>query len=239
MIFRELTVVEEKCYRRSHECGPYEHYYAHGGNEWLEQTGSQPAMDRGRRWIAAGDGLRPEMDSGRKWIAAGNGLRPEMLNMRWILSGGGSRPDMDRDRIWMDDRRWMTGYGSQEMDHGRRMTINLLSNMQLRSCNRAQICRETVFQRHGSTEYDAKHYSEHHSEHYSEIPNHARTCPSSNAEYDPESDPELQQQCQYRTSLTRLILGGATIFKVRDESAGFATTLTTNNYHTGSAGTKH
>jgi len=30
------------------------------------------------------------------------------------------------DRIWMDDRRWMTGYGSQEMDHGRRMAINLL-----------------------------------------------------------------------------------------------------------------
>jgi hypothetical protein len=38
---------------------------------------------------------------------------------------------MDRDRIWnddrlqMDDRRLMTGYGSQEMNHGRQMAINL------------------------------------------------------------------------------------------------------------------
>jgi hypothetical protein len=70
------------------------------------------------------------------------------------------------------------------------MTINLLSYMKLQSYNRAQICRHTVFQRHGSTEYDANHYSEHYSEHHSEIRNHAPTCPSSNAEYDPESDLE-------------------------------------------------
>jgi len=36
------------------------------------------------------------------------------------------RPDIDHDRIWMDDRRWMTGDGSQEMDHGRRLTFNPL-----------------------------------------------------------------------------------------------------------------
>jgi len=66
------------------------------------------------RWIAT------------RWIAATDGLRPEMDDKRWIPSGDGSLPDMDRDRIWMDDRRWMTGDGSQEMDHGRRMTINLL-----------------------------------------------------------------------------------------------------------------
>jgi len=46
-------------------------------------------------------------------------------------------------------------------------------------------------------------------------------------------------QCRYRTSLTRLIFGGATIFKEGDDSAGFATTLNANNYRTGSAGTKH
>jgi hypothetical protein len=124
-------------------------------------------------------------------------------------SGDGSRPDMDRDRIWMDDRRWMTGDGSQETDHGRRMTINLLSDMKLRSYNRARICRHTMYRRHGSTEYDTEHYSGH----YSEIPNYAATCPSFNAEYDPESDPESQLQCRYRTSRTRLIFGGATIFK--------------------------
>ena len=87
------------------------------------------------------------------------------------------------------------------MDHGRRMTINLLPfyedievmrsytlleityfDFKLRSYNRAQICRHTMYRRHSSTEYDA--------EDYSEISNYAATCPSSNAEYDPESDPE-------------------------------------------------
>src|SRR5882757_6194637 len=69
---------------------------------------------------------RNELDHSRRWIAAGNGLPPEMVNKRWILSGGGSRQDMDRDQLWMDDRRWRTGDGSREMDHGRQMTINLL-----------------------------------------------------------------------------------------------------------------
>jgi len=110
--------------------------------------------------------------------------------------------------------------------------------MKLRSCNRVWICRHTVFQRHGSTEYDAKHYSEHYSQHYSEIPDHAPTCPSSNAEYHPESDPVLQQQCRYRTSRTRLVFGGATILKEGDDSAEIATTPTAN-YRTGNARTKH
>jgi hypothetical protein len=69
----------------------------------------------------------------------------------------------------MDDRRGITGDGSQEMDHARRMTINLLSYMKLRSYNRAQICRHTMYGQHGSTEYDTEHYSEH----YSKIPNYA------------------------------------------------------------------
>jgi hypothetical protein len=48
-----------------------------------------------------------------------------------------------------------------------------------------------------------------------------------------------QLQYRYRTSRTRFVFGGATIFKEGDDSAGFATTLTANNYRTGSAGTKH
>jgi hypothetical protein len=67
----------------------------------------------------------------------------------------------------------------------------------------------TMYQRHGSTEYD----TEYDTEHYSEMANYAATCPSCNAEYDPESDPESQPQCRYRKSRTRLIFGGATIFK--------------------------
>jgi len=93
--------------------------------------------------------------------------------------------------------------------------------------------------RSGSSEYDTDYYLEHYSEHYSEIPNHAPTYPSSNAEYNPQSDPDLQLQWRYRTSLTRLIFGGATILKEGDDSAGIATTPTTSNYHTRSAGTKH
>jgi len=108
MTFRELTVLQEKSRMRTIQA-----QLCTGGNEWLEPTGSQPGRDRGRRWIAAGDGLRPEM-----------------VNKRWIPSGDGSRHDMDRDRIWMDDwiwmddQRWMTGDGSQEMDHWRRMATN-------------------------------------------------------------------------------------------------------------------
>jgi len=92
----------------------------------------------------------------------------------------------------------MTEDGSQKMDHGRRMTINLFPfyedievkrsytileithfDLKLRCCNRAQRCRYTMYCRwYGSREYDTDHYSEH----YSEIPNYAATCPSSNAE---------------------------------------------------------
>jgi len=96
----------------------------------------------------------------------------------------------------------MTGDGSQEMDHGGRMTINPLPfyedsevmrsytvleityfDFKLRSYNREQIFRHTMYRRHGSTMYDTEHYSEH----YSEIPNYAATCPSSHTEYDSES----------------------------------------------------
>jgi hypothetical protein len=66
----------------------------------------------------------------------------------------------------------------------------------------------------------------------------ATTCPNSNAEYNPDSDPESQLQCRNRPSRTRLVFGGATIFKEVDDSPGIATTPT-GNYHTGSAGTKH
>jgi len=47
------------------------------------------------------------MDRDEKWIAAREGLRPEVDNQE------------------VDDRRWMTGDGSQEMDHERQMTIGL------------------------------------------------------------------------------------------------------------------
>jgi len=72
-----------------------------------------------------------QLDHSRKEIAAGDGLRH----------------DMDRDQLWMDDRRWMTGDGSQEMDHGRRMTINLLPYTKiLRLCEVIPFSRSLRFQ---------------------------------------------------------------------------------------------
>jgi hypothetical protein len=121
------------------------------------------------------------------------------------------------------------------------MTINLLSYMKIlwlcevipfsKSLTLISSYEVTIERKYADTRCTA-------GEHYSEIPKHAPTCPSSNAKYNPESDPELQLQCQYRTSLTRLIFGGATIFKEGDDSAGIATTPTAN-YRTGRAGTKH
>jgi len=141
-----------------------------------------------------------------RWIAAREELPPEMDDKRWIPSGDRSRPDMDRDRIWMDDRiwiddrRWMTGDGSRETDDNqspflyedievmRSYTLLEITycDFKLRSYTATQVCRHTMYRRHSSTEYDTDNYSEH----YSAIPNYAATCPSSNAEYDPESDPE-------------------------------------------------
>jgi len=83
----------------------------------------------------------------------------------------------------MDDQRWMTGDGSQEMDHWRRMATNPVPfyedievfaklydsrdhdfDFKLRSYTGTQICRHTMYWRHSSTEYDTEHYSEHYSE---------------------------------------------------------------------------
>jgi hypothetical protein len=57
MTFRKLTELQEKSRNAAHRSA-----ITHSGNEWLEPTGSRPEMDRGRRGIAAGEGLRPEMD---------------------------------------------------------------------------------------------------------------------------------------------------------------------------------
>jgi hypothetical protein len=72
-------------------------------------------------------GLKPEMDRGQRWIVAWEALEPEIDDKRLISSGDGSQDGLDHDPIWTDNRRWMTRGGCQEMDHGRRMTINLHS----------------------------------------------------------------------------------------------------------------
>ena len=100
----------------------------------------------------------------------------------------------------------MTGDGSRETDDNqspfryadiavmRSYTIVEITyfDSKLQGYNQAQIWRHKLYRRHGSTEYNT--------EHYSEIPNHAPTCPSYNAESDPESHPESHS---YLTSCSR------------------------------------
>jgi hypothetical protein len=57
MTCRTLTELQEKSRNVAHRSA-----IMHSGNEWLEPTGSQPQMDRGRTGIAAGPGLQPELD---------------------------------------------------------------------------------------------------------------------------------------------------------------------------------
>jgi hypothetical protein len=130
-----------------------------------------------QKWMIR-DGSCHEMDRDGIW----------MDSTRWMIRDG-SHPDMDRGRIWMHDMRWVTGDRSQEVDRGRRMTINLFPfneditvirsytlleityfDFELRSCDCMQICRYTIYRRYCFTEYNTKFYSGHYSEYYPELP---------------------------------------------------------------------
>jgi hypothetical protein len=56
---------------------------------------------------------------------SGKPFRPEMVNTGWILSRHASQSDMDRNSIWMVNHSWMIRSQSQEINHGRGMTIML------------------------------------------------------------------------------------------------------------------
>jgi len=150
-------------------------------------------------WITAGDRWRPERNCGQR------SMTRDVLF--WEMNSGMILIAMDHG--WMtelDDRRRMTGDGSQEIDHGGWITIIPLPfhddlevirsytileithfDFEVQCCNQAQRCRYMMdWWRSGSSKYDTNHYSEH----YSEISNNAATCPSANAKYDPKSDHE-------------------------------------------------
>ena len=152
-----------------------------------------------------------QLDHCRRWIAARGRSQPEMdHDGRWIPSRYWSQLDMD---AWLEvaDRRCISGDESWEMDDNQSpflyndievmwlYTLLEIMDFDFKSwgLNGMQLCMYTMYCRRGSTEYNTEHYSEHRSEHYSEhlpeqyskIPNYAATCPSSNAEYDPKSDP--------------------------------------------------
>ena len=227
MNFRELTKLQEKSCNAAHMSAVM---YRVETNGWSQRVHDQ--MDHNCKWTTA--------DGDRGWMT-GDGSHPEMVLARiWIETGYGR----------------MTGDGSQEMDDGRRMAINPLPCYEDIEVMRSYTILEIttlissyeVTIKHGFAGWQCpnsmdppsmmRSITQHYLEHYSEIPNHGPTCPSSNAEYDSHSDPELQQQCRYCTSRTRLMSGGASIFKEGDDGAVFATTLPVN-YRTGSAGTKH
>jgi hypothetical protein len=58
--------------------------------------------DRSQRWIMRKDGMLHEMECNRKWITR------------------------DAPSQKLDDQRCLTGIVSQEIDHSKQMTINLL-----------------------------------------------------------------------------------------------------------------
>jgi len=65
------------------------------------------------------DGSQLEIDHHWRWIMPGEGLRTEMDGKRWIPSRAGSLPAINHDQIWLDNRWWMTGDRTQQMDLGR------------------------------------------------------------------------------------------------------------------------
>ena len=134
---------------------------------------------------------------------------------RWIVAGNGSQLDMD---WWLEVESWETNDNQSPFPYE---ATKLQSSAELQTYGVLTAWPHPV--QYWTLFRDA---------------NYAATCLSFNAEYDPESYPESQLQCRYRTSRTRLVFGGATIFKEGDDRAGFAKTPTAN-YHTGSAGTKH
>ena len=193
------------------------------------------------------------MDRGQRWIAARGRLRPEMDDKRWITSGDGSWDGMDCDQIWMDDRRWRTGGGWQEMNHGRRITMNLLPFREdievIRSFTLLEIptlrSNYATMQLLWNTDMEAYDVLAAwlHRVWYRALFRDARIMQLharvSMPNTIPNQIPESQLQSRYCSSRTRLIFGGATIFKEGDDSAGIATTPTASNYRTGCAGTKH
>jgi len=70
-----------------------------------------------------------------EWLKP-DGLQPEMDDNRSIVSIDGSWHDINHDQMWNDDQGWMTQDRSQEMHHGRQMSINPIFHInKLTLCN--------------------------------------------------------------------------------------------------------
>ena len=61
MTFGRLTELQEQSRNAAYTSAIIQRVEMNGRSQM-----NRDQMDRGRRWMAAGDGLRPEMDCGRK-----------------------------------------------------------------------------------------------------------------------------------------------------------------------------
>jgi len=131
-----------------------------GLTELQEQAQNAAHMSAITHWVETNGWSQmgcDQIDRGQRSIAARDGSYPEMDCGRLLIATGYGL---------------MTAGGSQEIDRGRRMTINVLSYTKLWSYNRGQICKHTTnCWRYGSSKYDTDHYSEHPSGQHSIIPN--------------------------------------------------------------------
>jgi len=189
-------------------------------------------------WITAVEISRPEMDRGRRWLTTDGLVR------RYIAAWYRWRPDRD-GWPW-----WMTGDGWQWTSFPFMKILRLCEVIPLsRSLTLISSYKVTIERRYGDIRCTGGMAPP------STIPStiqrywimhlHARVLMPNMIPNGISTQPRwcrvTKLQCRFRTSWsrTRFVFGGAMILKEGDDSAGIATTPTTNNYRTGSAGTKH
>jgi len=186
---------------------------------------------------------------GLQWKVNGRSI---WWSRRYIAAGDGLWQDVDRDRMWTMDRRLISGDGPRETDYNRSLASMKVSRL----CGIIQFSRSGLWFRTKNFLWngDMHVYNELPAVWFHRVRYRALFRNGESNSYMPElqwrvqsrirsrlslGDPKLQVQHRYRTSRSRFGSGGAMIFKDGDDSAGIATTPTTNNYRTGSAGKKH
>jgi len=124
LTFRQLTKPEEKSQNSALQ-STFTHIEETNGSI---QNALQEETDRGQRWTATGAGSPQDWDRiQRLFTTDASYLEVDCGQIRIVTRYG-----------WvteLDHMRWMAADQSQEMDHGRGVTINLLSNVKtLRLC---------------------------------------------------------------------------------------------------------
>jgi len=172
------------------ECSPSECNSALDGNKWLQWDGLK--ADRSQleivcAWgrIAAGNSLHLEFDLIETVIEISGGCLQISSIGRWSLAGYGLWPVLNWPQV-LADRKLISGNWSWKNDDNQSPFpfwwywgyVKLYHfwdhefHVKQHNVNGMQICMYTMYQLHGSAEYDTEHYSVQYSEHYSEMPNY-------------------------------------------------------------------